>query len=335
MLSSNISNRLSNRGNVLPMLILLASLLSIFQLKTEYRIASTEVPAVNGGDAMQSANSGDLRAHHVQNAVEHDERDSDMTVPSMEESSTSNQRKTHMYTFFERIDASARSTGMSDERDNEMIAIWKEEWQAAGFAVKILTMQDAKNHPKFLEFQQQLQKVSLNTPTKIYNQMCYYRHLAMASVGGGFMSDYDVLPIINNATTVLLPMHISDDSEVVVYSATPSEGGIPCLMSGSAVKWERLAFALLESGIRHPDERLWSDMFAMIDIRDSSLYKLNDSVIKFGASDDANPSRCDKIRNKVAIHFSHHGLKEVQKSANDRPDVARQWLQDWKASCSE
>ena len=244
--------------------------------------------------------------------------------------------KPSMYTFFQRINLDHRSTGMSDGDDDQMLELWKREWQNAGFNTFVLTIEDAQRHPLFQDFERMLEEVPLNSPTRIYNQMCYYRHLAMSAVGGGYLSDYDVLPVMNDATTTVpFPIKITDDSEVVVYSKTlNTNGGIPCLMSGSASKWERLAFNLLENGLKHPGERIWSDMYAMIDLRYSSFYQIQDAVIKFGNSNEyLNPSDCEQIQEKVAIHFSHHGLKEIKKKASDRPTIAKEWLQEWRSSC--
>jgi hypothetical protein len=48
----------------------------------------------------------------------------------------------------------------------------------------ILTMEDAKQHPEFDQFQATIQNFTMTE----YDMMCYYRWVAMAAVGGGWMS---------------------------------------------------------------------------------------------------------------------------------------------------
>ena len=244
-------------------------------------------------------------------------------------------RRPTMYTFFDRIPATERNTGMTDADDDKMLFLWAQEWEDSGFNTFVLSMEDAKKHPRFFEFEEKLQKVPLNGRNKVYNQMCYYRHLAMSVVGGGHMSDYDVLPLLNYDTEVTsFPRNIAQDGGAsIIYSATADNGGIPCLMSGGASAWEELAFALLENAARHANEQQWSDMYAMVDLKDSSVYQLQDAVIKFSDTSESDPKRCDFIARKIAIHFSHHALKKVQKTASDRPSVAEAWLQQWRKFC--
>merc|ERR1719330_2322865 len=94
----------------------------------------------------------------------------------------------------------------------------------------------------------------LNT---VYNQFCYYRWLAMATVGGGFMSDYDVFPLNTSPDDF-------KDGTFSIYEATQHDsnnGGIPCLMSGSGAEWERMAFNVVQNGVEHLDQDFWSDMY--------------------------------------------------------------------------
>eukprot|EP00542_Grammatophora_oceanica_P002946 CAMPEP_0194065090 /NCGR_PEP_ID=MMETSP0009_2-20130614/84813_1 /TAXON_ID=210454 /ORGANISM="Grammatophora oceanica, Strain CCMP 410" /LENGTH=134 /DNA_ID=CAMNT_0038717821 /DNA_START=119 /DNA_END=520 /DNA_ORIENTATION=- len=129
-----------------------------------------------------------------------------------------------------------KGTGMTDEADAAMLRVWQEEWTDIGWDPVILTLEDAKQHPRYEEFATKLENVPLwgrskkkSSMNREYNQLCYIRHLAMAAVGGGFMSDYDVLPLKQMVSEV--------GPDFTVYSATPGGKGVPCLMGGQAHDW--------------------------------------------------------------------------------------------------
>ncbi len=244
--------------------------------------------------------------------------------------------KPKMYTFL-----------ATDEGDDEMLGLWKEEWTAAGFETHILSLEDAKLHPRFAEFEEKLQNIPLNTLTKTYDQMRYFRHLAMASVGGGYMSDYDVLPMIDRPisdtegqeakndvylTSNNLPIDFSCDEDITSYNSF-----VPSLMSGSASKWDNFAFQLLENGLQHSDETLWVDMFAMLDLQIESqyLYKSLDIVLgSFPLQEEWTEDLCTNTRRYIAAHFSHQVFKAAKVGVEKRAQFAKKWLGDWRFSCS-
>jgi len=96
-----------------------------------------------------------------------------------------------MHTFFHEV-----PTGASQDTNLKTLDLWREAWSEAGWEPKILTLQDAKRHPRFAHYEKKLyeQVRILHNPVE-YNRMCFLRWLAMAAAGGGFMSDYDVLPL--------------------------------------------------------------------------------------------------------------------------------------------
>lgn len=276
-----------------------------------------------------------------------------------------------MYTFYHRIDIWSRNTGMTDDGDDAMLALWKEQWTAAGFDAHILKLEDAEPHPRFAEFKEKLEDVPLNSPTKLYNQMCFIRHLAMAQVGGGFMTDYDVLPLISEGDhSSRVPFHEQDeitdttfdkdgnmvekqtqkssrnlsfripsnDADITVYSATVADGGIPCMMSGPASKWESLAFQLVDNAItKHSEERMWTDFLAMIDLRNEGIYEINNLVLsKFDLDREWTEYACNEIKDRgyVAIHFSHIRFKEAGIPVDQRSQIARSWLESWRSACN-
>jgi hypothetical protein len=63
-----------------------------------------------------------------------------------------------MYTFYNVINADQKHTGMTNEVDAKMLKLWKEKWTEAGFDVRILNLNDAKHHSRFLNLMKTYKK---------------------------------------------------------------------------------------------------------------------------------------------------------------------------------
>jgi len=286
----------------------------------------------------------------------------DGTIPQQALLSSDNQPwpRPVMYTFFEKMSDEERHTGMDEDADDQLLRAWREKWTQAGWDAVVLNMDHARRHPRFTEFQEKIQLIPMKGTggaglNRLYNELCFYRWLAMAAVGGGWMSDYDVFPVgYGSGTEAMQSNELPNAGSFSVHSIVPgSQGaGIPCLMSGSDVEWERMAFTILQNGVEHSQESHWTDMFALMDLRyNKYLYHWSDSVVdgldvltqhEFGKED------CELVRNKRAVHFSHYSmsegywrrfvpdgssLPEVVSTANYRPVVIVNWLDMWKSVC--
>lgn len=242
-------------------------------------------------------------------------------------------KKPIMYTFYNKIDAEDKHTGMTDDADERLLQAWEEEWNEAGWETHVLDLNDARSHPRFEEFEEKLRGIHLNGMNTVYNQFCYYRWLAMAAVGGGFMSDFDVFPM--NTT----PEDFKDGA-FSIYEATSHDsnnGGIPCLMSGSDSEWERMAFNVVQNGVEHVDKDFWSDMYASIDIyqKHPEAYNLYSRIADDQLSvQEWNPDLCKHAEDRFAVHFSHNAMHKLGDfDINTRPQVAQDFLSKWKATC--
>merc|ERR1711862_560403 len=135
---------------------------------------------------------------------------------------------------------------------------WKNAWIEAGWNPVILTLADAKRHPLYEDFATAFKEAKYQT--SLYDQMCFYRWLAMAgTIDGGWMSDYDTYP---------LQLHHNIN---YMYSLpnngtfTSTNWFVPNLISGSKDEWNRMAKLLLINYKNHAD-LFWSDMLALHDI---------------------------------------------------------------------
>lgn len=153
------------------------------------------------------------------------------------------QPKPVMHTFYARIDPEKfhKYTGMSDEADSQLILAWKAAWEATGWETRILTLDDAKLHPDYDKFDKllDLEKV----PFGYYDKLCFMRWLAMAAVGGGWMSDYDTFPL----RRVVFQDNVNEmpyGGRLTLYDRVKA-GGVPSVVSGSRKEWDRLAHLIL------------------------------------------------------------------------------------------
>lgn len=109
-----------------------------------------------------------------------------------------------------------------------LVFLWKERWAKQGWEPIILNESHARQHPMYEMYSQRYH----NLPTvngKAYEICCYVRWLAMAVVGGGWMSDYDVIA------------HKFAPQEHPWRLTLWNGGACPCLVSGIDREYSRMA----------------------------------------------------------------------------------------------
>lgn len=94
--------------------------------------------------------------------------------------------KQPIYTYFSPVDA------INQQSQREVIDLWRNSWSAKGWNPIILSEQHAKGHKLYNEFVKHIDKFPTVNP-KQYERACWMRWLALDVVGGGTMSDYDVM----------------------------------------------------------------------------------------------------------------------------------------------
>jgi hypothetical protein len=230
---------------------------------------------------------------------------------------------------------------MTDETDEQMLKLWKQAWEAIGWQARILTIQDAQQDPRYDEFYEKLQSIPLwgkqrKGANREYNQWCYIRWLAMSAVGGGWMSDYDVLPV----------------RKIDYYQMgrfTVHEPGVPSLLSGTQEEWSKMAWAILENGLQHntPEIDLWSDMKALADLQEQQAkpeyhYAVNKTVLSAfllltGKPWTTETKECHRLKKRDAIHFSHNSMKmgvlREGEKFRDRPRIAAHIMKLYYSFC--
>jgi len=248
-----------------------------------------------------------------------------------------------MHTFFEPAYDNV-------EKQLEDLDVWKEVWRKAGWDTKVLKLEDAKRHPMFDKFREAFD----NAEYKIneYNRMCFYRWLAIASSGGGWMSDFDTYPL--HSQPLRDGVDLPNNGKFTDY-----ERHVPCLLSGSKAEWDRMVELLLSSYRRHTAE-FWTDMRSLAEITDQDrLIRMGDVI----SSDDQNSfirtrevisadhlyiqltttvtdvdpydlkNSCELTKNLRAIHFSHAACDNISFCSKERGSVLEYWFETWRGYC--
>jgi len=232
-----------------------------------------------------------------------------------------------IHTFFNSL--RSKKTNRVLRIDAAMIAVWKHAWSLAGWNPRVLGLEDAEKFPGFENMYEAVTAIHPKMSGDRYEIMCYLRYFAMAAVGGGYMSDYDVIPSYMPAD---------------VYGTLPNNGNftsysghVPALLSGRGDEWERVARRLIEEGTkRQNDYRIFSDMMALREIVLKKEIKvvrplpIIDSVLELERHE---PISCDYIRNYRATHISHKFITHGGFNMHHRPVVMAEAVQTFHTAC--
>jgi hypothetical protein len=87
-------------------------------------------------------------------------------------------QKPVMYTFYHEFNgAEGSGTGMTSETDQVLLKIWKGEWATAGWIPRVLTLEDARQHPHFKTMDTMLNGLpfkmyDVRTPANVQRNKC-------------------------------------------------------------------------------------------------------------------------------------------------------------------
>ena len=230
---------------------------------------------------------------------------------------------------------------LQDEWDTQehedMLQFWQSQWENAGWNTRILTQEDAKLHPMYETYQTALDQLNVSS----YNHFCFHRWLAMSVTGGGWMSDYDVVPL--HMEQLLQNLNVGEgelphDGKFTSFCST-----VPCLMVGSADEWDRVIGKLMSYVPEYRNEH-FSDMFAMFRYfrSNTNSFRVYNKVHSHLKLLDSSHLDCDAYKGQIAWHFSHHAYHAAIKSqiitsppphAKSRAWYMSLFLEKWHEQC--
>lgn len=130
-----------------------------------------------------------------------------------------------VYTYYEPIDVIDNNEG-SQYLQNDLIDICRESWQLNGWELKVLSYNDAKQHPFYTEYSSTINKLPSFNPAA-YEYHCFMRWLAMSQVGGGLMIDYDVMNLSLKSNDLFL-----QHDTLSIF-----QKHVPCVVYGTASQY--------------------------------------------------------------------------------------------------
>ena len=232
-----------------------------------------------------------------------------------------------VYTYFE-------DQGMGDE---PALEVWRDVWAKAGWDPVVLSQKDAERHPRYDEMVRRFSEYpTVNVPG--YELACYLRYLAMAVVGGGFMTDYDVI-------NVNVPPPPTCDWLPNDGAFTTHEKFVPSVATGTAAEFDRVVnefydvdvnAVLQVTGYVTGDNQI-SDMILDLYLADQGKISEATSLAVSPAEISDPPCDARGAALPLMLHFSHHTMADVL-SQTDRPATMRAWadaLRDASSQCKD
>ena len=170
--------------------------------------------------------------------------------------------------------------GLDMQDEFRLTLCWRKMWSEAGWNPVMLNEWQAMKHPYYAEFKAAVQALPTVNPEN-YEYFCYVRWLALAQVGGGFLSDTDVVPYVGLDAAINAALdHAGFPSKLHLF-----QGCAPCLVYASAETAEKVC--RIFTGERLGEQQIndrphCSDQYFLAAIPDGDLIQRHEIVKQYG-----------------------------------------------------
>jgi hypothetical protein len=131
--------------------------------------------------------------------------------------------------------------GSNVEHATRLLLLWRQNWEKAGYTPIVLNEHHARQHPAYEQFNARIKELpTINRGS--YETACYLRYLAMAVMGGGLMTDADVMVYSD------IPERKGDPAKLVSL-----QGHIPCCVYGNRYAYDQVVKQMLEYQVSEKD----------------------------------------------------------------------------------
>lgn len=180
-----------------------------------------------------------------------------------------------VYTYFEPV------KDIDFLEESRLASQWRKSWVASGFSPMTLTSQIAESHPKYFEYVKLVRALPSVNPAG-YDLACWLRWLALDVVGGGLMTDHDMI------ARAFDPEFLAFANPITVLD----RGLVPCAVFTTKAGATQLVDDILEHDHKH-DGKHYSDMYFF---QAKGYPRDGDLTAPYGAAD---------WKLAPAVHFSH------------------------------
>lgn len=125
------------------------------------------------------------------------------------------------YTYYEELSSASNHR---EYLEKSIIDLCRRSWEQKGWRFIVLDSSFSKKHPFYQEYHDTIIQLPSVNPLG-YDYHCYMRWLAMSSVGGGLMIDYDVVNINHYPDTITT----KEDTKIAIL-----QKHVPCAVIGSS-----------------------------------------------------------------------------------------------------
>jgi hypothetical protein len=196
-----------------------------------------------------------------------------------------------VYTYFSSL------PGSNPDHAARLLLIWRDAWAKQGYEPIVLNETHARKHElaSFLE-----NKVRMLPTLNVieYEMACYMRWAAMAAVGGGIMTDADVIPYG--------PVE-EFNRQGQKTTLTSLQGHVPCCVFGSKAAYEQVVRQMIEYKVSSKDVEEGEQMPHV-----SDMYMFYRGGITFTSRDIVKSFGDEGWEQAPLVHFSNASMKGKQ-----------------------
>ena len=204
--------------------------------------------------------------------------------------------------------------------------MWQISWHNSGFEPIVLSLEDAKKHPYYEEFVDQLKNLHFRIMKKTitdYGLSCYVRWLAYSTQSNEYfyVSDYDC---VNNGLKPTIntdKLHFMDDD-------------CPCFVSGNPKHFENLCHLFVDVSLKRIDDiilktkkhkyvRYHDQEFCILNFmhkdnpKSREILETNNIMITRDRKNGVGPFKIGKKNTLKVLHISHNNAENIKKTTQD------------------
>ena len=231
----------------------------------------------------------------------------------------------YVYTYFD-------SVGIDQRGQQATFDAWKDTWSSAGWKPMVLTRQHAERHPLFAELSAKFKSFPFTNDPE-YEMACFYRHIAMTVVGGGYLADYDTVNV--NVPPPPQCGYLPNGGGFTMHTNT----NVPCLTTGVQGEFDRVVHEMSAVDVNAvantmPDDADMnlSDMWALNYLQRNGRISNSPGVLTMPLALSNPPCDTDGVELPMVLHFSHQMVSTSLNVSNSVAEERRgSYMMEWQA----